>query len=414
MASAYSPQRDGKTVDDLLQATGMTETSGRALLQREYVHAQFVDRRWRIHPAEFERAVQSYQTRGFVPPPEYERWKTVEKLSEDIGKLKFSIWRHLRLGYIPGVKIRAKGRGGRWLIEPAAYDAFVQRYREAHAHLQEWSTVAAYATVVGLSLQWVRELIRAGRIQADKISRIEAMLNTKDKHTYRIPPEEMERARQASQLIGIGKLLETVEVEGLRFSRGYFLYTVFPELGIGQKDGVTRQARVRPEDISRMLEYIAQNSQTVRRKRDAEQRDRLNRDVREMDLDTRVLACSPPSLDDDATLAQEQQLWLFVKQGNNQAFGQLVTTYQHYLHTQARRFGYGIDIKSKVARGITGLWAAIMNASSVGPKIRHYAKKYVRGHIINFTKEERGRAGTISLELPAGDDRTLGEKLGVM
>ena len=393
----------------------MPESSGRALLQHDYVQAEFVDRRWRIHPAEFERAVQSYRARGFVAPPEYDRWKTVEELTKDIGKLKFSVWRHLQLGYIPGVKIRAKGRGGRWLIEPAAYDAFVQRYREAHAHLQEWSTVAAYATVVGLSLQWVRELIRAGRIHADKISRIEAMLNTKDAHTYRIPPEEMERARQASQLIGIGKLLETVEIEGLRFSRSYFLYTVFPDLGIGQRDGVRRkEAHIRPEDIGRVLEYIAQNSQTVRRKRDAEQRDKLNKDVREMDLDTRVLDCPPPSLDDDGTIGQEQQLWLFVKQGNSDAFRQLVATYQHYVYTQARRFGYGIDLQSKVARGITGLWAAIMNAGSVGPKIRRYAKRYVKGHIAKFVREERGRAGTLSLELPDGEDRTLGEKLGVM
>ena len=156
----------------------------------------------------------------------------VEEMSNAIGKNKDSIWRHLQEGYLQGVKVRSHGRGGFWLIAPDSYDAFVQRYQEAHEHLQQWSSVDTYARTIGLSIQWVRDLIRAGRIQADKISRVEAMIVTKDEHVYRIPPSEMELAQRVQQMITIGQLLDSLEIEGTHFSRGYILSTVIPQLGI--------------------------------------------------------------------------------------------------------------------------------------------------------------------------------------
>lgn len=73
-----------------------------------------------------------------------------------------------------------------------------------------------------------------------------------------------------------------------------------------------------------------------------------------------------------------------------------------------------MDLDSKVARGIFGLCAAVVNAISVEDRIRAYAKTYIKGAIIGFIKEERGKRNTDSIETCLGGDISLGNKLGII
>lgn len=401
------------TLQDVITATGKNPAT-------IYKHVKFgnivaeKDGRLRVSQDEFDRVVRSYAVRGFVAPPEYEGWHTIPEMAAALGKDGASVQRYLTLEYIKGVKIKARGRG-LWLIDPAAYDPFVARYYEAHDHLKNWHTVKEYAAAVGLSPIWVRDLIRDGRIRADKISRKEAMLVTKDEHTYRIPPEEMETAQQVASLITLNKLRETLTVDGVQFSLGYLLDKVLPAVGIGQTVAGTKRTRVRKDDIPRLIGYITEHSRTLKLKQQEKERNAFNQQVREMTLDTRVLQQPAPHLNDVATLEQEKQLWLLVKQGNSRAFSQLTQTYLPYVYSQTRWNGKGIDIESKVAHGVAGLWFAVMNATSVGDSIRGYAKKYIKGKIKNFAQEERGgrRRRTHSLDEKVGENQTLGQQQGV-
>lgn len=402
-----SGQTTPRTVQDLVNA-GFPEATLYSLIRRGHIDARRLDPSvphspFSISAREYHRVLESRERYGLVVPPAYHGWRTVEEMSSAIGKNKDSIWRHLQEGYIQGVKVRSRGRGGFWLIAPDAYDAFVQRYQEAHQHLQQWHPVDTYARTMGLSVQWVRDLIRAGRIQADRITRVEAMIVTKDNHVYRIPPAEMELAQRVQQMITIGQLLDSLEIEGIHFSRGYILSTVIPGLGIETEKYTARKARFSAEEVVAIRDYIIAHSRTVR----------LQRRKRELDLDQRVLQEEPPSLQDSSTLEQEQRLWRLTRDGNAHAFKHITATYLSYIHGTARRYGKGISTQNKVSRGILGLWFAIINAQEVGNKIRAYAKSYIRGRILDFVREERGKDNTRSLEELVGEDRTLGQKLGI-
>lgn len=402
------------TIPDIIVATGKNEGSVYKHVRWGNIAAEKDSRQLVVSQTEFDRVVRSYAERGFVAPPKYEGWRTIPEMAGALGKDRASVQRHLTLEYIYGVKIKARGRG-LWLIQPEAYDAFVARYHEAHDHLKNWYTVAEYAAAVGLSRMWVRDLIRDGRIRADKITRKEAMLITKDEHTYRIAPEEMENAQQAASLITINKLRETLTVDGVQFGLGYLLDIVLPATGIGQTVAGTKRTRIRQEDIPQLIDYLNKNSRTLKLKEQERQRNAFNQHVREMTLDTSVLEQPAPDITDASTLEQEKQLWLLVKQGNSRAFSQLTQTYLHYVYSRARWSGPGIDVESKVAHGVAGLWFAVMNATDVGDSIRGYAKKYIKGKIKNFVQEERGgrRRRVLSLDQQVGEDRTLGQQEGV-
>ncbi len=405
---AASDQTTPRTVQDLVKA-GFPEVTLYSLIQRGHIDARRVDPSvphspFSISEKEYSRVLESYERYGLVVPPAYHGWRTVGEMSRAIGKNKDSIWRHLQEGYIQGVKVRSRGRGGLWLIAPDVYDAFIQRYQEAHEHLQRWYPVDTYARTMGLSVQWVRELIRAGRIQADRITRVEAMIVTKDEHVYRIPPQEMELAERVRQMTKISVLLGSLEIEEIRFSRSYILSTVLPNLRIEKKRYATRGARFSAEELVAIRDYIAANSRTVR----------LQRQRRELDLDRRVLQEESPILNDPSTLEQEQRLWRLTRDGNARAFKHITATYLSYIHGTARRYGKGISTANKVGRGILGLWFAIINAQEVGDRIRAYAKSYIRGRILDFVREEKGKANTQSLEELVGEDRTLGQRLGII
>lgn len=89
----------------------------------------------------------------------------------------------------------------------------------------------------------------------------------------------------------------------------------------------------------------------------------------------------------------------------------MIETYKPYILSQARRWDGKVDFDSKVAHGILGLWRALINAAYLGPNMRGYAKKYIKGHILSFLREERRRK-TVSLEERFGN-ATLGQILGV-
>lgn len=258
-------------------------------IAKGFIQAKKNAQDWQVSEQEYARVIQSYQARGFVLPAGYEGWRSVQELSKEISKADSSIHRYLMRGYIRGALIKGMRRGGRWFIEPTAYNSFVQRYREAHQHLSQWATVNDYCKAIGLSQQWVRELIRAGRVEADKITRTEAMLVTKDEHTYRIPAHEMERARQVGKLVSIGELLSGIQVDGIRFSRNYFLYKVLPELGLGESEHPTRKARVSPEHIAKILDYVSSENQTVRFNRTHKASEAFNKQVMQQNLDSLVL-----------------------------------------------------------------------------------------------------------------------------
>jgi len=415
--SAYKPSTEEyKTLADIVRAVDIPEPTVRSHAKKGLINIIKQDDRFYVSQEEFDRIVNSYNTRGFVLPVEYEGWRIVEEMSKEIGKNKFAIWRYLDLGYLKGTKVRLKGRNGGWVIEPASYNAFVARYKEAHSHLENWHTVKEYAVAIGLSPMWVRELIRMGRIEADKITRREAMLVTKDEHTYRIPSPEMERARQVGQLINIGKVLEVFEVEGRRFSRQYFLYDIFPALGIGKVNAPTRKARISRDDIGKIVKYILANSDDLAFIAKNKTIIEYNIRVRLSKLDTTVLALPHPTLEDRSSLENERKLWLLVKQGNEDAFKLLIQTYMPYITKTAYYTGSNNDIESKIARGIYGLWVAIMRVVEPDDRMRGYAKRHIKGKIQHLIRDDKGRKTrkTFSLETPDDKGMTLGEKLGAI
>ncbi len=388
-----------KTPQDIVAATGLDRLTVYHYIQKGIIDAERKGRKFFIADLEYDRVVRSYETRGFILPPRYEGSRTPQELAVELGKHVTSIQRYLKLGYISAETVPSKGRGGkRWIIDPDVYDAFVQRYREAHTHLTTWSTVGDYAAAIRLSPQWVRELIRAGRIEADKISRIEAMLKTKDEHTYRLPPHEMERAYALRQLISVGDLLTRIEIDGLHFSHGYFLYTVLPALGLENKNILTT-AGVQVTDLPVILEYVKTYSQTVRRKTSPGKED------------TSILNNPPPNINDPTTENHEKQLWFLAKRGNERAFEYLVRSYTPYISIKARHI-LGSDTQTKIAQGMLGLWQAVQHASNFR-NIRSYAKRYIHGRILNFMKEERHKKNTISLETLVAEDSSLKKKLGM-
>lgn len=414
--SKYKPLiEEYKTLADIVRAVDIPEPTVRSHAKIGLIDIIKQEQRIYVTQKEFERVVNSYNTRGFVLPVEYEGWRTVEEMSKDIAKSKSAIWRYLVLGYIKGAKVRLKGRNGAWVIEPASYDAFVKRYKEAHSHLENWHTVKEYAAAIRLSPMWVRDLIRMRRIEADKITRREAMLVTKDEHTYRIPPHEMECARQVGQMLSIGKVLESIVIDNRHFSWGYFLYKVFPALGIENSNAPTRKARIKQEDIPKIIEYVLANSRTLhlidRNNKVAE----YNRTIREMCLDSSVLDEPAPILNDNASLENEKKLWLLVKQRNETALRMLIETYTPFIRAIAYSSDQRTDIDSKLARGVYGLWLAIINAYDLR-NIRAYAKRWIKGNIMAIIAEDRGKK-TISLESQgidnSDDNRTLGERIGV-
>lgn len=413
--SAYVSQTGYKSLVDIVRAVDVPEVTVRSHAKKGLINIIRQDNRLYLSQEEFDRVVKSYNTRGFVLPTQYEGWRTVEEMSAEIGKKKFAIWRYLDLGYLKGAKVRLKGRNGAWVIEPASYGAFVKRYKEAHEHLNHWHSPTEYAAAIGLSPMWVRDLIRMGRIEADKITRREAMISTKDEHTYRIPPHEMERARQVGQMLNIRKVVESIEISGRYFSWKYFLYKVFPVLGLGYSDAPTRKARVRQEDIARIIEYILANNRTLHlidRKRKV---DEYNHAVKEMSLDLRVLNEPAPILDEDASIENEKKLWLLSKQGNKDALSMLIQTYTPYIKAISYLSDRKGDIDSKICAGILGLWLAIINATEIGDKIRRYAKKCIKGQINSLIAQDRGKAmvSLYSKTNASNDDRTLCERIGV-
>ena len=106
---------------------------------------------------------------------------------------------------------------------------------------------------------------------------------------------------------------------------------------------------------------------------------------------------------------QEHQLvqQVAAAQKDSQAADQLIRQYQNFIQSQARRFSPGatpVQQEEHQSIAMLAFYVAVLGYQSRRGHFLSYAARTIRSRLIDHYRKERRHRGTVSLELPAGEE----------